>query len=194
MDILFVTSNLHKLKEAQEILGDGFNLIIPSQMGIKEDIPEDGQTLEQNAVFKAGYVHKANGMDCFADDTGLEAEALGGAPGVYSARYAGPECNSLDNMHKLLKELEGQKNRKARFRCIVALILENRTYTFEGILNGTILEQQTGNGGFGYDPVFLPDGYTKTLAELAPEEKNLISHRGIAMRKLSEFLKKHYQK
>src|SRR5690554_3683166 len=189
MDILFVTSNLHKLKEAQEILGDGFNLTIPSQMGITEDIPEDGQTLEQNAVFKAGYVHKANGMDCFADDTGLEAEALGGAPGVYSARYAGAECNAAANMHKLLNELKGHANQKARFRTVVALVLDGKSYFFEGVLNGSITQNAKGSNGFGYDPVFVPQGYTKTLAELSSREKNLISHRGFAMRKLAGFLK-----
>ncbi|HCT94939.1 MAG: non-canonical purine NTP pyrophosphatase, RdgB/HAM1 family [Bacteroidetes bacterium GWE2_39_28] len=189
MEIIFATSNRHKLSEAKGIIGKEVLLITPADLGIIESIPEDAPTLEENALFKARYLWERTGRDVFADDTGLEVEALNGAPGVMSARYASEDCDSGKNMQKLLKELKGISNRKARFRTVVALILNGDTHLFEGVVNGTILEGLSGTGGFGYDPLFLPDGYTKTLAELSYEEKNLISHRGIAMRKLSEFLK-----
>lgn len=189
MEIIFATSNRHKLSEAKGIIGKEVLLITPADLGIIESIPEDAPTLEENALFKARYLWERTGRDVFADDTGLEVEALNGAPGVMSARYACEDCDSGKNMQKLLKELKGISNRKARFRTVVALILNGDTHLFEGVVNGTILEGLSGTGGFGYDPLFLPDGYTKTLAELSYEEKNLISHRGIAMRKLSEFLK-----
>lgn len=188
MEIIFATSNLHKLHEAQSIIGENTSLIIPAQIGINHDIPEDGDTLEENALFKAEYLFKITGKNCFADDTGLEVEALAGAPGVRSARYASSECDSRLNMQKLLKELNGSSNRKARFRTVIALFLNGKQYFFEGILNGTIAQSESGARGFGYDPLFTPNGYTKTLAELTDSQKNLISHRGIAIRKLSQFL------
>lgn len=189
MDIIFATSNVHKLSEARGIIGDSFSLITPIDLGIPDDIPEEEDTLQGNALSKAQYLWDRCGKECFADDTGLEVEALGGAPGVRSARYASDECDPRRNMQKLIKELNGIKNRKARFRTVVALIIDGKVTLFEGQLNGSITETPSGSGGFGYDPIFLPDGYTKTLAELTSMEKNLISHRGIAMRKLSDFLK-----
>ena len=188
MEIIFATSNLHKLQEAQSIVGANILLITPSQIGVTEEIPEDGDTLEENALFKANYLFEITGKNCFADDTGLEVEALNGAPGVRSARYASNECDSRLNMQKLLKELKGSNNRKARFRTVIALFLDGKQHFFEGILNGTITESPSGTKGFGYDPLFVPNGYTKTLAELTESQKNLISHRGIAIRKLSHFL------
>lgn len=188
MEIIFATSNRHKLSEAKGIIGTDILLITPADLGITESIPEDSPTLEENALFKARYLWEKTRRNVFADDTGLEVEALNGAPGVMSARYASEECDAGKNMQKLLKELKDTNNRKARFRTVVALIINGETHLFEGIVNGTILESLSGTGGFGYDPLFLPDGYTKTLAELSYEEKNLISHRGIAMRKLAEFL------
>lgn len=189
MEIIFATSNQHKSQEASDILEPFATLVIPAQLGIHEEIPEEGETLEQNALYKANYIYGKTGKNCFADDTGLEAEALGGAPGVYSARYAGAECNAAANMHKLLNELKGHANQKARFRTVVALVLDGKSYFFEGVLNGSITQNAKGSNGFGYDPVFVPQGYTKTLAELSSREKNLISHRGFAMRKLAGFLK-----
>ncbi|MDP3436636.1 MAG: RdgB/HAM1 family non-canonical purine NTP pyrophosphatase [Bacteroidales bacterium] len=189
MDIIFATSNLHKLNEAKAIIGDLFSLITPRELGIYEDIPEDEDTLQENAIFKARYLWERCGKVCFADDTGLEVDALGGAPGVRSARYASDECDSRRNMQKLIKELNGISNRKARFRTIVALVIDDKVSLFEGQLKGSIINSPSGSEGFGYDPIFLPEGYTKTLAELTSHEKNLISHRGIAMRKLSDFLK-----
>lgn len=194
MEIIFATSNLHKLHEAQSIIGENTSLIIPAQIGINHDIPEDGDTLEENALFKAEYLFKITGKNCFADDTGLEVEALAGAPGVRSARYASSECDSRLNMQKLLKELNGSSNRKARFRTVIALFLNGKQYFFEGILNGTIAQSESGARGFGYDPLFTPNGYTKTLAELTDSQKNLISHRGIAIRKLSQFLENSINK
>lgn len=189
MELIFATSNKHKLSEAKGIIGNQISLVSPESLGIFDSIPEDEPTLEGNALFKARYLWQINKMNVFADDTGLEVEALNGSPGVKSARYASEECDAGLNMQKLLKELNGVKNRKARFRTVIALILDGREYLFEGIVNGTILENKSGTGGFGYDPLFLPNGYTKTLAELTFEEKNLISHRGLALRKLAEFLK-----
>ncbi len=189
MDIIFATSNMHKLNEARGIIGDSFSLITPLELGIIEDIPEEEDTLQGNALSKARYIWDRCNRACFADDTGLEVDSLGGAPGVRSARYASDECDSRRNMQKLIKELNGIQNRKARFRTVVALIIDGKVTLFEGQLNGSITETPSGSGGFGYDPIFLPDGYTKTLAELTSREKNIISHRGIAMRKLSDFLK-----
>ncbi|EKD30809.1 MAG: Nucleoside-triphosphatase [uncultured bacterium] len=189
MDLIFATANKHKLYEAQAILGDRFTLIVPAQLGLTEDIPETAETLSENAQMKARFLWEKFGKPCFADDTGLEVDFLNGRPGVYSARYAGLEADPLKNMQKLLKELNGSTCRKARFLTVVALILgEGSLFMFEGSLEGSILETVSGSGGFGYDPLFLPEGFSKTLAELPPDEKNRISHRGIAMRKLSFFL------
>ena len=194
MEIIFATGNQHKVVEAQKALGDSFTLIMPKELGLTEEIPENGDTLQANAIEKAEYLWKRFGKNCFADDTGLEVDALGGAPGVYSARYAGPDKGSEANMTKLLAELEaaaksGETSRKARFRTVVALILEGEMHLFNGVLEGEIALQRSGSEGFGYDPLFIPDGYTKTLAEISLDEKNAISHRGKAMRALAEFLR-----
>lgn len=186
--IIFATGNKNKLKEAAEILGGKYELVTAAEAGITEDIPETSDTIEGNASQKSHYLWKKTSMACFADDTGLEVEALGGRPGVYSARYAGDAKDSKANMEKLLSELEGEKNRNARFRTVISLITGGKEYLFEGVLKGRITESQQGNAGFGYDPVFMPEGYDKTLAEMPLHEKNLISHRGIAVRKLAEFL------
>ena len=190
MKLNFATNNNHKLKEVQEVLGDSFQIESLHELGIHEDIPENQQTLEGNALQKARFLYQRTGESCFADDTGLEVEALNGAPGVYSARYAGESKNSLDNMALLLKNMEGKQNRKARFRTVVALILDGKEYLFEGIVNGVITEQPRGTAGFGYDPLFVPDGYATTFAEMDSESKNAISHRGLAVEKLAAFLLK----
>ena len=174
----------------RDILGGSFRIASLKEIGCTDDIPETADTLEGNALQKARYVKDKFGYDCFADDTGLEVEALGGAPGVFSARYAGPGHDSEANMRKLLKELEGKMNRQAQFRTVVALLLEGREYTFEGIVCGTILTERRGTAGFGYDPVFVPEGYAETFAEMGSEEKNRISHRARAVQKLADFLHK----
>ncbi|MCK9304077.1 MAG: RdgB/HAM1 family non-canonical purine NTP pyrophosphatase [Bacteroidales bacterium] len=188
MDIIFATNNLHKLREAQEILGEGFRILTPRMLGIEEEIPEDAPTLEGNAFIKSKFIWDKVHLPCFADDTGLEVKSLNGAPGVFSARYAGTEQNSKNNVIKLLKELQGVKVRDARFRTSVALILDGKTYTFEGLLNGKISLAPSGYEGFGYDPVFIPEGYNCSLAELSPGEKNRISHRADALNKLMLFI------
>lgn len=188
--LVFATNNLHKLEEVRDILGGSFRIASLKEIGCTDDIPETADTLEGNALQKARYVKDKFGYDCFADDTGLEVEALGGAPGVFSARYAGLGHDSEANMRKLLKELEGKTNRQAQFRTVVALLLEGREYTFEGIVRGTILTERRGTAGFGYDPVFVPEGYAETFAEMGSEEKNRISHRARAVQKLADFLHK----
>ena len=190
MKLYFATNNIHKLKEVQEVVGDSFQIESMRSLGINEDIPEDQQTLEGNALQKARFLYDRTGESCFADDTGLEVDALNGAPGVYSARYAGEAKNSLDNMAQLLKNMSGIQNRKARFRTVIALILNGKEYLFEGIVNGTIAEEPRGTAGFGYDPLFVPDGYSTTFAEMDSEAKNAISHRGRAVEKLAAFLLK----
>ena len=190
MKLYFATNNIHKLKEVQEVVGDSFQIESMRSLGINEDIPEDQQTLEGNALQKARFLYDRIGESCFADDTGLEVDALNGAPGVYSARYAGEAKNSLDNMALLLKNMSGIQNRKARFRTVIALILDGKEYLFEGIVNGTITEEPRGTAGFGYDPLFVPDGYSTTFAEMDSEAKNAISHRGRAVEKLAAFLLK----
>lgn len=193
MKIIFATGNRNKLKEIQAILGDRAEVSIPADHGVTEEIPEDAPTLEGNALQKARYIHERTGLDCFADDTGLEVEALGGEPGVFSARYAavngaGEGHASADNMALLLRRLEGQQNRRARFRTVIALIRNGEEHLFEGIVNGEITLEKSGTEGFGYDPVFQPEGYAVTFAEMAPELKNRISHRGRATARLIEFL------
>lgn len=190
MKLYFATNNIHKLKEVQEVVGDSFQIESMRSLGINEDIPEDQQTLEGNALQKARFLYDRTGESCFADDTGLEVDALNGAPGVYSARYAGEAKNSLDNMALLLKNMSGMQNRKARFRTVIALILDGKEYLFEGIVNGTIAEEPRGTAGFGYDPLFVPDGYSTTFAEMDSDAKNAISHRGRAVEKLAAFLLK----
>ena len=188
-EIIFATNNAHKLSEVQALLGDKFHLVTLRDCGITEDIPETADTLEGNASQKSHYLHDRVGKNCFADDTGLEVEALGGAPGVRSARYATDGHDFEANNRLLLKNLEGVTNRKARFRTVISLILDGEEHLFEGIVEGRIAESEAGCGGFGYDPLFIPDGYDCTFAEMSAEEKNAISHRGRAVQKLVEFLK-----
>ncbi len=187
--IIFATNNPHKLKEIKEILGDGFDIVSLKELGFSGDIPETGKTLLENASQKSHFIYDKYGGDCFADDTGLEVDALNGEPGVYSARYAGENCSYSDNVNKLLKEMEGKSDRRARFKTVISLILDDKEYFFEGTVEGKITEQPRGDSGFGYDPVFMPEGYNITFAEMSPEEKNKISHRGKAVKKLVEFLK-----
>jgi XTP/dITP diphosphohydrolase len=188
MKLVFATNNKHKIREISDLLDDRFEVTGLADMGITEDIPEDADNLADNALFKARYVHERTGLNVFADDTGLEVDALGGAPGVYSARYAGTSKDPSDNIIKLLKELEGVEDRKARFRTVIALIYDNSEYLFEGKVEGAIIKMRRGTGGFGYDPVFIAEGYDLTFAEMPLSEKNKISHRAMAMRKLIEFL------
>lgn len=190
MKLVFATNNAHKLSEVRAILGDAYEVLSLSELGVHEDIPETADTLEGNALMKAQYIHDHYGIDCFADDTGLEVEALGGEPGVHSARYAdnGPGHDSEANIDKLLTKLSGIDNRKARFRTIVALILNGETHLFEGEVRGTILNERQGKGGFGYDPIFMPDGFDLSFAQLG-DEKNVISHRARAIARLTLFLK-----
>ncbi|MBU0763734.1 MAG: non-canonical purine NTP diphosphatase [Bacteroidetes bacterium] len=188
--LVFATDNLHKLHEIQQMLGDRFELLSLKDIGCNEDIPEDHDTLEENARQKSRYVYEKYKMNCFADDTGLETEALDGRPGALSARFAGDEKNPEANIDKLLEELREKTNRKARFRTVISLVMDNAFYEFEGIVNGEILAERHGTSGFGYDPVFLPEGKKRSFAEMPLAEKNLISHRGRAFRKLVEFLRK----
>ena len=186
---VFATNNSHKLEEVKDILGNKIELLSMKEIGCFDDIPETDDTLEGNALLKARYIYKHFHVDCFADDTGLEVEALNGAPGVYSARYAGEGHNSEANMKKLLLELEGIENRKARFRTVFALIINGKEHLFEGIIKGEIVRNRKGTSGFGYDPIFVPEGYSHTFAEMGNDEKNKISHRAIAAQKLCKFLK-----
>jgi len=186
--LIFATHNEHKLREIQEILIGFYQVIGLHELGFGEDIPETADTLEGNAAIKAEYVYGKLGIDCFSDDTGLEIEALQGAPGVYSARFAGENCTFADNVNKVLRLLQGVANRKACFRSVICLIMDGERYFFEGKVEGKIIETPKGTDGFGYDPVFIPDGFTETFAEMPLEEKNRISHRGIATQKLIAFL------
>ncbi len=200
MKLVFATGNPGKLREASEILGEDFELTGSAEAGITEDIPETGETLKDNSKIKAEYVFERSSMNCFADDTGLEVDALGGAPGVHTARFAGEEKDFNRNMDKLLAELErlGKQDpasRSARFKSVITLILDGKEYYFEGTLEGTIAKCKSGHGGFGYDPVFIPAEYPgKTLADITEEEKNAISHRGKALRAMAEFLKENISK
>lgn len=187
-ELVFASNNAHKLGEIQQLLGDRFVIKSLRDLGCTEDIPENEATLEGNAQAKARFVHEKYGCDCFADDTGLLVESLDGAPGVYSARYAGPECNSVRNIEKLLKELEGKSNRKAAFKTVIALIQGEEVYFFEGSVKGSIASACLGNDGFGYDPVFIPEGSDLSFAELSLSEKNKISHRARAVRALVDYL------
>lgn len=187
--LVFATNNAHKLDEIRAILGDKVEVLSLKDIHCEADIPETADTLEGNAALKAEYIYKNFGWDCFADDTGLEVEALGGAPGVYSARYAGGEGHDSEaNMKKLLAELDGKTNRKAQFRTAICLIEGGAEHLFEGIVKGEIIEKKRGCSGFGYDPVFVPEGYTETFAEMGSEEKNKISHRARATQKLCDYL------
>jgi len=193
--IVFATGNRGKLREASEILGEGFELYTPEDFGITEDIPETGTTLEENSLQKAEYIHARKGCNCFADDTGLEVDALGGAPGVYTARYAGPSKDFNQNMDKVLAELaalekDGQEvSRKARFKSVVTLILDGEVHQFTGTMEGEIAREKSGNGGFGYDPIFIPEEFPGlTNADITEEQKNEISHRGKSLRAMAAFL------
>jgi len=188
--LVFATNNEHKLTEIREMLGDRFELVSLSDIGCYEDIPETCDTLEGNASQKAHYIFEKYGLNCFADDTGLEVEALEMAPGVYSARYAGPQRNSSDNIKRLLSELDKINNRKARFRTVISLIMNGNETLFEGIVDGEILRETRGKMGFGYDPVFQPVGLNVSFAEMDLADKNEISHRGRAFNKLINYLKK----
>ncbi len=187
--LVFATNNAHKLEEVAAILGDQVELLSLNDIGCQTDIPETAETLEGNALLKSSYIYKNYHLDCFADDTGLEVETLNGAPGVYSARYAGGEGHDAQaNMLKLLHELDGKENRKAQFRTAISLILDGKEYLFEGVIKGEIIKEKRGDSGFGYDPVFMPEGYDRTFAELGNDIKNQISHRALAVQKLCEFL------
>lgn len=187
--LVFVTNNAHKLEEVREVVKNDFEILSLNDIGCHEDIAETGSTLEENALIKARYVKDKYGYDCFGDDTGLEVEALGGAPGVYSARYAGDGHDAKANMKKLLKELENIADRKAQFRTVIALILDGKEHLFEGKIEGTIIAKEKGTAGFGYDPIFMPNGYSQTFAELGMDVKKSISHRALAVKSLCEFLK-----
>jgi XTP/dITP diphosphohydrolase len=188
-ELIFATNNLHKLKEITGIISNEFRILSLSDIGCIDEIPEDAGTLEGNASFKAWYVYNKYGRDCFADDTGLEIDALEGRPGVKSARYAGEDCNPENNIRKVLYELAGETDRKARFRTVISLIENGTEIQFEGTVEGIILHEKRGKDGFGYDPVFLPEGYDLSFAEMLLEEKNKISHRARAIRKLIGHLK-----
>lgn len=189
--LVFATHNAHKVDEVRAILPASVELVGPAALGCHDEIPETGNTLRDNALQKVQYIHDRFGIDCFADDTGLEVEALDGAPGVYSARYAGEPADFAKNRAKLLAALAGISNRRAQFRTVVSLILNDKTYFFEGIVTGRIIAEERGVGGFGYDSVFVPDGYDKTFAELPAAVKNSISHRARAMEQLNTFLAQH---
>ena len=188
MKIVFATNNAHKLSEVSALLGNAFELVTLREVGLTEDIPETGATLDENASIKARYVYERTGLSCFADDTGLEVEALGGAPGVHSARYATDGHDFAANNRKLLRELEGKANRKARFRTVISLIVDGIERQVEGIVEGEITTSESGAEGFGYDPLFMPEGYDRTFAEMSAEEKNAISHRGRAVKNLEALL------
>lgn len=188
--LVFATNNAHKLEEVSAILGDKIELFSLKDIGCHTDIPETADTLEGNALLKSSYIFDNYHLDCFADDTGLEVEALHGAPGVYSARYAGGEGHNAEaNMLKLLHEMEGKENRKAQFRTAISLILDGKQYLFEGVIKGEIIKEKRGDSGFGYDPIFVPEGYSQTFAELGNDIKNKISHRALAVNKLCDFLR-----
>ena len=186
--LVFATHNKHKLEEVKAILQAGINLLSLKDIECLEDIPETADSLEGNALLKAEHIYKNYGYNCFGEDTGLEVEALDNRPGVHSARYAGEGHDSQQNMEKLLHDLEGVENRKAQFRTVVALIEDGEVHYFEGIIKGKITTELSGNGGFGYDPIFMPDGYTQTFAELGKDLKNKISHRALAIEKLKRYI------
>ncbi len=191
--IVFATNNQHKLEEIRKITQGSLEILSLTDIGCNEEIDETGNTLNENALIKATYVKERYGYDCFADDTGLEVDALEGAPGVFSARYAGEACRPEDNMEKLLAEMKDTENRRAQFRTVIALRCNGENHLFEGVIRGSIIREKKGNEGFGYDPIFMPEGYDKTFAELGTEVKNQISHRAVATGKLMHFLLERYQ-
>lgn len=186
--LLFGTNNSHKLREIREILSDHYEIVSLADLGIEMEVEETEDTLIGNAFLKARAYHKVSGLPTFSDDTGLEVDALGGAPGVYSARYAGEGCSFADNVAKMLREMTGQAQRSARFRTVIAFVDGEQDLTFEGKIEGSITEEIYGEGGFGYDPIFLPEHQSKTFAEMSPDEKNAISHRGRAIQSFTQFL------
>jgi len=188
VELVFATNNSHKLTELRAIVGNRFSIVSLKELGCFDEIPETGTTLVENALLKANYIYERFGCNCFADDTGLEIEALNGRPGVHSARYAGEHCSFTDNIQKVLQELQGVKNRKACFITVIALIIDGKNYFFEGRIEGEIMEKEEGSNGFGYDPIFKPLGYNKTFAEMSDVKKNSISHRALATKKLNDFL------
>lgn len=188
-EIVFATNNLHKLEEAREICRDMFTVLSLDEIGCREEIPETAETLEGNALQKARHIKEKYGYDCFADDTGLMVDALDGAPGVYSARFAGEHCSPADNIRLLLEKMDGKPDRAAKFRTVIALIKDGKEHLFEGTVDGMIATEGSGSEGFGYDPVFISSELGKTFAELSPEQKNSISHRGRALRAMMSFLK-----
>ena len=190
MKLVFASNNKNKIQEIQALVPNFIQIVSLEAIGCTEEIPETADTIEENAIQKANYVTKKYGFDCFADDTGLEVETLNGAPGVYSARYAGEQKDANDNMDKLLYELENKANRKANFKTVICLNIKGEQHLFTGIINGKIIEEKIGSNGFGYDPIFVADGFDKTFAELSMEEKSTISHRGIAVKELVVFLQK----
>lgn len=190
MKLVFATHNDNKLAEVKSVMPQHVKLLSLNDIGCFEEIPETADTIDENAILKADYVRERYGFDCFADDTGLEVEALNGEPGVYSARYAGEEKNNEANIEKLLEKLKGSTNRNARFKTVIAVNMEDHQYLFTGICKGTITEERRGNKGFGYDAVFQPEGYDKTFAEMTLDEKSAISHRGIALGYFREYLSK----
>lgn len=187
--LVFATNNEHKLRELKQILPPEFELVSLNDIGCTDDIPETGTTLEVNAAQKSFYIWNKYGINCFADDTGLEIEALGNEPGVYSARYAGEGRSATDNMLKVLEKMGNKTNRNARFRCVISLVIDGKEKQFEGIVEGKIMSGKQGKAGFGYDPIFMPDGYQQSFAEMSPDDKNRISHRGRAVTKLVDYLK-----
>ena len=189
-ELVFATNNAHKLQEIRSMVGQKFRILSLADINCHDDIPETADTLEGNALIKARYIKEKYGYDCFADDSGLEIEALGGAPGVYSARFAGEGHNSEKNMDKVLSLMQGKSHRNARFCTVVALVTGEGEYTFEGEIKGEILDERRGEGGFGYDPIFRPENETLTFAEMGDDRKNAISHRARAVKKLAEFLLK----
>jgi XTP/dITP diphosphohydrolase len=191
MKLVFASNNKHKVKEISHILDNKITLLSLEEINIHEDIPEDDPHIEGNALFKARYVFNATGLNVFADDTGLEIEALNGQPGVHSARFAGENKDSSANIAKVLRMLDGIENRKARFRTVIALIFESKEYLFEGIISGTIIDEKRGDAGFGYDPIFIPEGHQLTFAQMTLTDKNKISHRALAFGKLKDFLNQH---
>ena len=192
MKLVFATNNKHKLQEVRDILGNRVEVLSLNDINCHDDIPETAETLQGNALIKARHIYEKYGLDCFADDTGLEVEALGGEPGVYSARYAGEECCSKANMQKLLHNLIGKENRNAQFRTVIALIIKGEEKLFNGIVKGTITEEKKGDSGFGYDPIFIPEGFSDSFAQMSSEMKNSISHRYRATQQLSNYLKENY--
>ena len=191
MKLVFASNNKNKIAEIQQMLPKEIEILSLEEIGCFDDIPETANTIEENAILKADYVSQKYGYNCFADDTGLEVETLNGAPGVYSARYAGEQKNDNDNMNKLLDALKNNENRKANFKTVIALNLNGKQYLFTGIANGTITEEKKGNKGFGYDPIFLPENHSKTFAEIDQKEKALLSHRGKATAQLIAFIKNY---